>query len=57
LKGSCKAIGTWRAAAAAERAEALSGEGLARARTAQFSDIDASLVEANTYVGALLADR
>jgi HPt (histidine-containing phosphotransfer) domain-containing protein len=57
LKGSASAIGAWRAAAAAECAEALSGDGLAHVRSLRLSDIDASLDEARAYIGALLADR
>ena len=57
LKGSARAIGAWRAAAAAEDAEALSGEGTAQARASRLHDIDASLNEARACIGALLADR
>jgi HPt (histidine-containing phosphotransfer) domain-containing protein len=57
LKGSARAIGAWRVAAAAENAEALSGEGRAQAPASRLSDIDASLDEARAYIGELLADR
>ena len=57
LKGSAKAIGAWRVASACERAEAVSGEALAAARTLHLRDLEASLQEAEIYIGALLADR
>jgi HPt (histidine-containing phosphotransfer) domain-containing protein len=57
LKGSASAIGAWRAAEAAQRAEALSGETLIAARDLRLRDIESSLREAETYIGALLKDR
>ena len=57
LKGSASAIGAWRAAEAAQRAEALSGETLIAARDLRLHDIESSLREAETYIGALLKDR
>ena len=57
LKGSASAIGAWRAAAAAERAEALSGEALAQGRALRLREIESAVREAETYIGALLEDR
>jgi HPt (histidine-containing phosphotransfer) domain-containing protein len=57
LKGSASAIGAWRTAEAARRAEALSGESLVAARDLRLRDIEQSLREAATYIGALLRDR
>ena len=57
LKGSARAIGAWRAAAAAEHAETLAGDSLAHGRTAKLREIESSLGEARDYIGALLADR
>ena len=57
LKGSASAIGAWRAAEAARRAEALSGETLIATRALRLRDIEQSLREAETYIGALLKDR
>jgi HPt (histidine-containing phosphotransfer) domain-containing protein len=57
LKGSAYAIGAWRAAEAAERAEALSGEALAQTRALRLREIESSVREAETYIGALLEDR
>ena len=57
LKGSATAIGAWRAAAAAASAEALSGEALSQARALRLSEIESSVREAETYIGALLGDR
>jgi HPt (histidine-containing phosphotransfer) domain-containing protein len=57
LKGSASAIGAWRAAEAAERAEALSGQALTEARALRLREIEASVGEAETYIGALLEDR
>ncbi len=54
LKGSARAVGAWRAAQAAERAEALQGDGLIQFRAAQISEIEASLREAEAYITALL---
>lgn len=57
LKGSASAIGAWRAAEAAERAEALSGETLAQGRALRLRDIESAVREAEAYIGALLEDR
>jgi hypothetical protein len=57
LKGSATAIGAWRAADAAQRAEALSGETLIEARDFRLHEIESSLREAETYIGSLLKDR
>ena len=57
LKGSASANGAWRAAAAAERAEALSGQALTEARALRLGEIEASVREAETYIGTLLEDR
>ena len=57
LKGSASAIGAWRTAEAARRAEAMSGETLIEARGLRLHDIESSLREAETYIGALLKDR
>jgi HPt (histidine-containing phosphotransfer) domain-containing protein len=57
LKGSAQAIGAWGAAAAAEQAEAVSGEVLAAARPARLLAIGASLDEARAYIRSLLRDR
>ncbi len=57
LKGSASAIGAWRAAEAAQLAEALSGAGLIEARDLRLREIESSLREAESYIGALLKDR
>ena len=57
LKGSASAIGAWRTAEAARRAEAMSGETLIEARDLRLRDIESSLREAEIYIGALLKDR
>ena len=57
LKGSARAIGAWRTAEAAERAEALSGDALADSRARSISEVETSLSEAETYIGSLLKDR
>ena len=57
LKGSASAVGAWRAAEAAHLAEALSGETLIAARDLRLREIESSLIEAETYIGALLKDR
>jgi HPt (histidine-containing phosphotransfer) domain-containing protein len=55
LKGSARAIGAWRTAAAAECAEALpAGDG---AHAAALRDIEASLDEAKAYIRSLPKDR
>ena len=62
LKGSARAIGAWRAAQAAERAEALYGEavqdeGLAQFRQARIDEIEASLREAEAFIASVLDSR
>jgi HPt (histidine-containing phosphotransfer) domain-containing protein len=57
LKGSARAVGAWRVAEAAERAEPLSGEALANSRAARIEEIDTSLREADAYIKSLLRDR
>ena len=57
LKGSARAIGAWRVAGAAERAEALSGAALAESRAAALSALEVAIGEAKTYIKALLGDR
>jgi HPt (histidine-containing phosphotransfer) domain-containing protein len=57
LKGSASAIGAWRAAASAERAEALSDEALVQGRDLRLRDIESAVREAETYIGTLLEDR
>jgi HPt (histidine-containing phosphotransfer) domain-containing protein len=57
LKGSAQAIGAWRAAEAAERAEALPAEAFEAGRRARFLEIESSLGEAKAYIRSLLKDR
>jgi HPt (histidine-containing phosphotransfer) domain-containing protein len=62
LKGSAQAIGAWRAAEAAERAEALAGDplagdALAASRRVRLVEIEASLGEARAYIRSLLKGR
>jgi HPt (histidine-containing phosphotransfer) domain-containing protein len=57
LKGSARAVGAWRVAEAAERAEPLAGEALVRSREARIKEIDTSLREADAYIRSLLKDR
>ena len=57
LKGSARAIGAWRVAAAAERAEALSGAALTEGRAAALDALEVAIGEAKTYIQALLGDR
>jgi HPt (histidine-containing phosphotransfer) domain-containing protein len=57
LKGSASAIGAWRAAEAAERAEALSDEALAQGRDLRLREIESAVREAETYIDTLLEDR
>lgn len=57
LKGSARAIGAWRAAQAAERAEALQGDVLTQFRTARIDEIEASLREAEAYIASVLKAR
>jgi len=59
LKGSARAVGAWRVANAAERAERaepLAGDALAPSRAARIGEIDASLREADAYIRSLLKD-
>jgi HPt (histidine-containing phosphotransfer) domain-containing protein len=57
LKGSARAVGAWRAAQAAEHAEALQGDGLTQFRAARISEIEASLREAEAFIASVLEDR
>ncbi len=60
LKGSARAVGAWRVAEAAERAERaepLAGDTLAPSRAARIGEIDSSLREADAYIRSLLKDR
>jgi HPt (histidine-containing phosphotransfer) domain-containing protein len=57
LKGSASAIGAWRAAAAAERAEGFSGDAGSQGRTVRLREREGALPEAELYIAALLADR
>ena len=57
LKGSASAIGAWRAAEAAERAEAMSGEALAQGRALRLREIEFAVREAEAYIDTLLEDR
>ena len=57
LKGSARAIGAWRAARAAERAEALQGDGLAQFRSARIEEVEAALREAEAYIATVLKSR
>ena len=47
----------WRAATAAERAEALPAETFDATRRARFRDVESSLGEAKAYILSLLKDR
>jgi HPt (histidine-containing phosphotransfer) domain-containing protein len=53
LKGSARAIGAWRTAEAAERAEFLSGA-FGDARGARLRELESSVHEANAYIRSLL---
>lgn len=53
LKGSALAIGAWRAAEAADRAEQLSGPAFVEERDDCLRLVDASLREANDYIRTL----
>ena len=57
LKGSASAVGAWRVAEAAKRAEELQGDGLTQFRAARIDEIQASLREAEAYIGSVLKDR
>jgi HPt (histidine-containing phosphotransfer) domain-containing protein len=50
LKGSARAIGAWRIAEAAERAEA----GNPASRIASIAQLESSLLEANTFIEGVL---
>ncbi len=56
IKGSARAVGAWRVAAAAECAERLAGEALVRSRAAAIGEIEGALREAQAYIGSLLKD-
>jgi HPt (histidine-containing phosphotransfer) domain-containing protein len=53
LKGSAQAIGAWRTAAAAERAEALSSAAFSEARCARLRELESSVHEAKAYIRSL----
>jgi HPt (histidine-containing phosphotransfer) domain-containing protein len=62
LKGSAHAIGAWRAAEAAERAEALSadalcGDALTEFRAQRIGEIESSVREVEAYISALLNEH
>ena len=57
LKGSASAVGAWRVAQAAKRAEELQGDGLMQFRAARIDEIEASLREAEAYIVSVLKDR
>ena len=57
LKGSATAISAWRTAAAAANAETLSSEASSEARALSLGEIESSVREAESYIGALLEDR
>ena len=57
LKGSARAIGAWRAAQTAERAEALQGDVLAQFRTVRIAEIESSLRDAEAYILFLLREH
>jgi HPt (histidine-containing phosphotransfer) domain-containing protein len=50
LKGSARAIGAWRIAEAAERAEA----GNPASRAASITQLESSVLEANAFIGRVL---
>ena len=54
LKGSARAIGAWRLAEAAERAEALGPKPITHATL--IMEVQGALDEARAYIGALLKD-
>lgn len=53
LKGSALAIGAWRAAEAAQGAEALSDGAASISRTECLSEIEDAVAEANAYIASL----
>jgi HPt (histidine-containing phosphotransfer) domain-containing protein len=55
LKGSARAIGAWRAAACAERAEAGDG-GLDQRRAHHVAEIETALREVHAHIATLLED-
>lgn len=57
LKGCARAVGAWRTAQAAERAEALEGDALAEFRAARIEEIEALLHEAKAYIASVLETR
>ena len=54
LKGSAQAIGAWRIAEAAERAELFSGAFFSDARGARLRELESSVHEARAYIRSLL---
>jgi HPt (histidine-containing phosphotransfer) domain-containing protein len=54
LKGSALGIGAWDVAGAAERAEGLEGDNLARTRRARLSEVETSVREAKGFIRDLL---
>lgn len=57
LKGSALAVGAWRMARAAERAEALRSGSPEGERVACIDELDASLKEADAYIRSVFAAR
>lgn len=57
LKGSALAVGAWRAAEAAQGAEALPADALIASRDACLSEIEASVAEANDFIASFVQDR
>jgi len=57
LKGSARAVGAWRMALAAERAEALRFGAPEGEKAAYIDELDASLKEADAYIRSVLAAR
>ena len=57
LKGSALAVGAWRAAEAAQDAEALPADAAHSSRTACLSEIEASVAEANAFIASFVQDR
>ncbi len=57
LKGSALAIGAWRTAEAAQRAEALASDALGQTRATRLGEIESALREAEDYICTLFKDR
>lgn len=57
LKGSARAVGAWRVAREAERAEELSLASPEQDRAERIDRLEASLREAEAYVGSVFAAR